>query len=327
METGRTDDARSASDAGRIRVAPASPASTLEADIADFATAMHRERGSAAHTVRAYSSDLRDLAAHAARQGITTSAGLDLEVLRDWLWRGSQARLAASTLARRSAAVRGFGAWLLRSGRVAADPAVRLRAPRAGSHLPRVLAREQMSALLGGLAARAEEDDPGALRDLAVIELLYASALRVSELTGLDLGDVDASRLTVRVIGKGDRERVVPFGVPAAEALDAYATRGRPALVSPRTGRALFLGARGGRLGARAVHALVASLLADIPGSGPQGPHALRHTAATHLLDGGADLRTVQEMLGHASLGTTQIYTHVSIERLRRSYEGAHPRA
>jgi integrase/recombinase XerC len=327
METGRTDDARSASDAGRIRVAPASPASTLEADIADFATAMHRERGSAAHTVRAYSSDLRDLAAHAARQGITTSAGLDLEVLRDWLWRGSQARLAASTLARRSAAVRGFGAWLLRSGRVAADPAVRLKAPRAGSHLPRVLAREQMSALLGGLAARAEEDDPGALRDLAVIELLYASALRVSELTGLDLGDVDASRLTVRVIGKGDRERVVPFGVPAAEALDAYATRGRPALVSPRTGRALFLGARGGRLGARAVHALVASLLADIPGSGPQGPHALRHTAATHLLDGGADLRTVQEMLGHASLGTTQIYTHVSIERLRRSYEGAHPRA
>jgi integrase/recombinase XerC len=327
METGRTHDARSASDAQRIRVAPASSASTLEADIADFATAMHRERGSAAHTVRAYSSDLRDLAAHAARQGITTSAGLDLEVLRDWLWRGSQAQLAAATLARRSAAVRGFGAWLLRSGRVAADPAVRLKAPRAGVHLPRVLAREQMSALLGGLAARAEEDDPGALRDLAVIELLYASALRVSELTGLDLGDVDASRLTVRVIGKGDRERVVPFGVPAAEALDAYATRGRPALVSPRTGSALFLGARGGRLGTRAVHALVASLLADIPGSGPQGPHALRHTAATHLLDGGADLRTVQEMLGHASLGTTQIYTHVSIERLRRSYEGAHPRA
>ncbi|MFT2751682.1 tyrosine recombinase XerC [Clavibacter sp. Sh2088] len=327
METGRTDGAGSSSGADRTRIAPASTVATLEADITDFATAMQREQGSATHTVRAYSSDLRDLAAHAARLGITASADLDLEVLRDWLWRGSQARLASATLARRSAAVRGFGAWLLRAGRVDADPAVRLKAPRAGAHLPRVLAREQMSTLLGGLAARAEEDDPTALRDLAVIELLYASALRVSELTGLDLGDVDESRLTVRVLGKGDRERVVPFGVPAAEALDAYATRGRPALVSPRTGTALFLGARGGRLGARAVYGLVASLLADIPGSGPQGPHALRHTAATHLLDGGADLRTVQEMLGHASLGTTQIYTHVSIDRLRRSYEGAHPRA
>jgi integrase/recombinase XerC len=327
METGRTDGVGPESGTSRIRDASASSASTLEADIADFATAMHRERGSAAHTVRAYSSDLRDLAADAARQGITTSAGLDLEVLRDWLWRGSQARLAPATLARRSAAVRGFGAWLLRSGRVEADPAVRLKAPRASTRGRWVPAREQMSTLLGSLAGRAEEDDPTALRDLAVIELLYASALRVSELTGLDLGDVDASRLTVRVIGKGDRERVVPFGVPAADALDAYATRGRPALVSPLTGTALFLGARGGRLGSRAVYGLVASLLAGIPGSGPQGPHALRHTAATHLLDGGADLRTVQEMLGHASLGTTQIYTHVSVDRLRRSYEGAHPRA
>ncbi|WP_317229528.1 tyrosine recombinase XerC [Clavibacter sp. MX14-G9D] len=299
----------------------------LERDIVEFATSLSGERGSAAHTVRAYSADLRDLAAHAARQGVTRSGGLDLEVLRDWLWRGSQARLAPATLARRSAAVRGFGAWLLRTGRVDVDPAVRLKAPRAGSHLPRVLAREQMTALLAGLAERAAADDPAALRDLAVIELLYASALRVSELTGLDMGDVDDARLTVRVVGKGDRERVVPFGVPASDALAAYVGRGRPALVTARTGPALFLGARGGRLGSRAVYGLVAALLADLPGSGPQGPHALRHTAATHLLDGGADLRTVQEMLGHASLGTTQIYTHVSVERLRRSYEGAHPRA
>jgi integrase/recombinase XerC len=315
---------RGDSEAGAIRVARPTP---LGADIEAFGTALRLERGSSAHTVRSYASDLRDLAEHAARQGITRADELDLEVLRDWLWRGSQARLASATLARRSAAVRGFGAWLARTGRVAQDPAVRLKAPRAGSHLPRVLAREQMASLLDALAARAAEDEPAALRDLAVVELLYASALRVSELTGLDVGDVDASRLTVRVVGKGDRERVVPFGVPAAEALDAYVTRGRPALVSPRTGSALLLGARGGRLGSRAVYGLVASLLEGIPGSGPQGPHALRHTAATHLLDGGADLRTVQEMLGHASLGTTQIYTHVSIDRLRRSYEGAHPRA
>ncbi|WP_258070091.1 tyrosine recombinase XerC [Clavibacter michiganensis] len=312
---------------GRSATSGTAGGTPLERDIAEFATSLSRERGSAAHTVRAYSADLRDLAAHAARQGVTVSRSLDLEVLRDWLWRGSQARLAPATLARRSAAVRGFGAWLLRTGRVDADPAVRLKAPRAGTHLPRVLAREQMAALLVELAERAAEDDPAALRDLAVIELLYASALRVSELTGLDLGDVDDSRLTVRVVGKGDRERVVPFGVPAADALAAYVDRGRPRLVAARTGSALFLGARGGRLGSRAVYGLVAALLADLPGSGPQGPHALRHTAATHLLDGGADLRTVQEMLGHASLGTTQIYTHVSVERLRRSYEGAHPRA
>ncbi|MFD2339148.1 tyrosine recombinase XerC [Clavibacter tessellarius] len=299
----------------------------LEQDIEDFGVALRLERGSSTNTVRSYASDLHDLAAHAARQGVTAADDLDLELLRDWMWRASQARLAPATLARRSAAVRGFGAWLVRQGRIDADPAARLKAPRAGAHLPRVLAREQMSALLDGLAARAAEDDPVALRDLAAVELLYASALRVSELTGLDVGDVDASRLTARVVGKGDRERVVPFGVPAAEALDAYVTRGRPRLVTPRTGAALLLGARGGRLGSRAVYGLVASLLEGIPGSGPQGPHALRHTAATHLLDGGADLRTVQEMLGHASLGTTQIYTHVSVDRLRRSYVGAHPRA
>jgi integrase/recombinase XerC len=301
--------------------------SPLERDIDAFGVALRLVRGSSEHTVRSYASDLRDLAAHAAGQGVTAAADLDLELLRDWMWRGSQARLAPATLARRSAAVRGFGAWLAREGRVDADPAARLKAPRAGTHLPRVLAREQMAALLEGLAARAGEDDPSALRDLAAVELLYASALRVSELTGLDVHDVDASRLTARVVGKGDRERVVPFGVPAAEALDAYVTRGRPRLVTARSGGALLLGARGGRLGSRAVYGLVASLLEGIPGSGPQGPHALRHTAATHLLDGGADLRTVQEMLGHASLGTTQIYTHVSVDRLRRSYEGAHPRA
>jgi integrase/recombinase XerC len=173
---------------------------------------------------------------------------------------------------------------------------------------------------------RAGTGDPISLRDLAIIELLYASALRVSELTSLDLGAVDLSRLTVRVMGKGSKERVVPFGVPAKNAIAAYLDQGRPRLLGGPTS-AIFLGARGGRVNSRAVYQLVASLLAEIPGSGPSGPHALRHTAATHLLDGGADLRAVQEMLGHASLGTTQIYTHVSAERLKESYRTAHPRA
>jgi integrase/recombinase XerC len=194
-----------------------------------------------------------------------------------------------------------------------------------------------MDGILSGLARRAAEDDPVGRRDLAIVELLYASALRVSELTGLDVDDVDLDRLTVRVLGKGSKERVVPFGVPAQGAIVDYLRLARPDLAqaaaaqSPTraadAGPALFLGARGRRLGTRTVYQLVAGLLADLPGTGPSGPHALRHTAATHLLDGGADLRAVQEMLGHASLGTTQIYTHVSTERLKESYRLAHPRA
>ncbi|HET8958588.1 MAG TPA: tyrosine-type recombinase/integrase, partial [Microcella sp.] len=194
---------------------------------------------------------------------------------------------------------------------------------------------------LARLADHASGGDPAALRDVAVIELLYASALRVSELVGLDRGDIDHERRTLRVTGKGAKERVVPFGVPAGRALRAYLDEGRPALLSTvdardgqrRTGAhgaphdAVFVGARGQRLGSRSVYALGASLLAELPGAGPSGPHAFRHTAATHLLDGGADLRAVQEFLGHASLGTTQIYTHVSAERLASAYRTAHPRA
>jgi len=182
-----------------------------------------------------------------------------------------------------------------------------------------------MDGILDGLTARAVSGDPVSTRDLAIIELLYASALRVSELVGLDVNDIDAGRLTARVTGKGSKERVVPFGVPAQRALGAYLEH-RPAF-AVRPTAALFLGVRGGRVGTRAVYELVAGLLAGLPGSGPSGPHALRHTAATHLLDGGADLRSVQEMLGHASLGTTQLYTHVSAERLKESYRLAHPRA
>jgi len=177
--------------------------------------------------------------------------------------------------------------------------------------------------MLAGLAARATTGDRMATRDLAIVELLYASALRVSELAGLDVRDVDLGRLTVRVLGKGSKERVVPFGVPAKNAIAAWIDVREASIQNP----ALFLGARGGRIGTRAVYSLVADLLEALPGGGPAGPHALRHTAATHLLDGGADLRAVQELLGHASLGTTQIYTHVSTERLKESYAMAHPRA
>ncbi len=322
--------------------------------IDNFTLHLRTERGYSEHTIRAYRGDLASLTEFARSRGVLTTDGVDLDLLRDWLWSESKAGHAKTTLARRSASARTFSSWLVRSGRADRDSAARLRAPKPDRTLPRVMTRNQLSIMIAGLVARAESGDPVAVRDLAVIELLYASALRVSELAGLDVDDVDLERLTVRVLGKGSKERVVPFGVPAQVALVNYLRESRPALTMPpatsRTtssntvgrdsatvrrnvtgstdsNRALFVGARGRRIGVRAVYELVARLLVELPGSGPSGPHAFRHSAATHLLDGGADLRTVQEMLGHASLGTTQIYTHVSTERLKESYARAHPRA
>ena len=275
--------------------------------------------------------------------GWTTRAPSTSALLRDWLWAATERGLARASIARRAASARGFTAWLHRRELIAADPGARLKAPRAQRTLPRVVTERALADALAGLADRASGGDPVAVRDAAIAELLYASALRVSELVGLDLADVDRRRRTVRVTGKGAKERVVPYGAPAARALDRYLEVARPAILAaavaasaahegagsgarPATS-AVFLGVRGGRLGVRSVHRQVAALLSSIPGTGPSGPHALRHSAATHLLDGGADLRAVQEFLGHASLGTTQIYTHVSAERLKQSYQTAHPRA
>ncbi len=301
-------------------------------DLADsidaFAVYLAVERGFSANTIKSYRSDLTQLVEFAGERGAESPEDLDLELLRDWLWRGSQAGLAKATLARRAAAVRSLTSWLSRTTAAPTDAASRLKAPKSEHHLPRVLTREQMASILERVAVRADTGDPIAVRDLAVIELLYASALRVSELTGLGLGDVDLGRLTVRVLGKGSKERVVPFGIPAKDALTAYLERARPALTAESAAASpVFVGARGNRMTSRAVYELVSGLLATVPGTGPSGPHTLRHTAATHLLDGGADLRAVQEMLGHASLGTTQLYTHVSTERLKESYRVAHPRA
>ena len=297
----------------------------LERAVSDFALYLSAERGFSAHTVRSYSADLADLERFTSTRGIRTTDAIDLEVLRDWLWDGSKAGLAKSTLARRSAAVRSFSSWLSRTGAASTDAGTRLRAPKADHHLPRVLTRPQIDGMFEGLSERASGGEAIATRDLAIVELLYASALRVSEIVGLDLDDVDLGRLTVRVTGKGSKERVVPFGAPAKRAIVDYEHHRHELVTEPTP--AVFLGARGKRIGTRTVYQLIAGLLAGVPGSGPAGPHTLRHTAATHLLDGGADLRSVLEMLGHASLGTTQLYTHVSAERLKESYRNAHPRA
>ncbi|XUK62981.1 Tyrosine recombinase XerC [Plantibacter sp. RU18] len=300
-----------------------------------FSEHLSAERRLSPQTVRAYSSDLRQLAAFAEGRDVDDVAGVSLELLRDWLWAASEAGTSKATLARRTATAKAWTAWLVRTDRVAIDVAARLRSPKTGRTLPRVVGRGPFDELLAGLEDRASSGEPNAMRDLAVVELLYASALRVSELCGLDRDDLDLDRLTVRVTGKGDKERVVPFGVPAQSAIVDYLTSARPVLFArgvaseqrPAPGAALFIGTRGGRLGPRSVYTLVARLLDAVPGGGPAGPHALRHTAATHLLDGGADLRAVQELLGHASLATTQIYTHVSVERIKESYRNAHPRA
>lgn len=307
----------------------------IEASAEVFSEHLSVERRLSAQTVRAYRSDLRQLADFAQEREVVAVEGVTLDLLRDWLWAASEAGTSKATLARRTATVKAWSAWLVRTNRVEADVAARLRSPKTGRTLPRVVGRGPFDELLAGLEDRASSGEPNALRDLAVVELLYASALRVSELCGLDRGDVDLDRLIVRVTGKGDKERVVPFGVPAQSAIVDYLTMARPVLLAranasgrqPGPGSALFLGTRGGRLGQRSVYTLVARLLDAVPGGGPAGPHALRHTAATHLLDGGADLRAVQELLGHASLATTQIYTHVSVERIKESYRNAHPRA
>lgn len=278
-------------------------------------------------TVRAYASDLRDLAATIPGGEVEA---LDLEVLRDWLWRATRRGDARSTLARRTAAARGFCAWATEEHLLPVDPSLRLVAPRRGRTLPKVATADRVREMLDGLAERAQGGDPILLRDHAILEMLYASAIRVSELTGIDRDDLDDARATVRVLGKGAKERVVPIGTPAIRAVQAYLTRARPVLVARAGGEpgpAVFLGARGARIAARAVYDVVARELGPVLETSTVGPHALRHSAATHLLDGGADLRAVQEMLGHASLGTTQIYTHVSAERLTATYRLAHPRA
>ncbi|MEW2460697.1 MULTISPECIES: tyrosine recombinase [unclassified Microbacterium] len=277
-------------------------------------------------TVRAYRADLRDLG---STVGIGPVASVDLEDLREWLWHATQRGDARSTLARRAAAARSFFAWARERELIATDPSIRLVAPKRAKTLPTVASKDAMTQLLDAHRAAASDGDPVALRDHAILELLYGAGIRVSELCGLDVDDVDLERGTVRVLGKGAKERVVPFGAPAVVATGAYLTRARPTLLARAMspGTAVFLGARGGRMGPRAVYALVARALAPVVGAETIGPHALRHSAATHLLDGGADLRAVQEILGHASLGTTQIYTHVSAERLTATYRLAHPRA
>lgn len=299
----------------------------LAAAAAGFATYLRAERDRSEHTVRAYVGDVSDLLAALARRGHTDLGGLDLGALRSWLAGQRTRGRSRATLARRSSAARVFTAWAHREGLLASDPGAALATPKGRRALPEVLRPAHATELMDVIAVEAADGDPLAVRDRAVLELLYATAIRVSELVGLDVHDVDEERRVVRVVGKGRKERAVPYGRPAEAALREWVRAGRPRLVRPAAGPALFVGARGGRLGVRAVRDIVHRRLRAVPAAPDLGPHGLRHTAATHLVEGGADLRSVQELLGHASLATTQIYTHVSVDRLRKAYRQAHPRA
>jgi integrase/recombinase XerC len=330
-------------DAGESAAAPGPLPPAMAAPLAAFERHLRSERSLSPHTVRAYVGDVRSLLEHAGRDGVQAPDGLGLAHLRGWLAGQHSSGAARATLARRAAAARAFTAFACRRGWLATDPGPQLGTLKTRRALPHVMGQDEMAAVLADMdtagrraaaavtAAEAGEarraEAAVCLRDAAVLELFYATGIRVSELCGLDLGRLDHVRRTVRVRGKGDKERTVPVGAPALRAVTRWLGAGRPALATAASGPAMFLGARGGRLDPRTARRIVHERLREAGTARDTGPHGLRHSAATHLLEGGADLRSVQEILGHASPATTQIYTHVSIERLKSSYRQAHPRA
>ena len=278
------------------------------------------------NSIRGYVTDLESFLKHMSKLGIVEFNQLEIEHIRSWLANLQSTGVARSTLTRRIVSIRAFTNWAAANGWLTSDLGINLAVPKPHKVLPEVLNLEEAATVLKALEVKAAEE-PSALtiRDLALVEVLYGSGIRVSELCGLNLGDIDRTRNTLNVIGKGDKQRVVPIGLPALAAIDNYLSKARGELANQSSQDALFLGSRGKRIDQRTVREVVYEAMKAVGAS--MGPHGLRHSAATHLLEGGADLRTVQEILGHASLATTQIYTHVSPERLQSAYKQAHPRA
>lgn len=296
--------------------------------ISAFTRHLEIERNLSEHTIRAYLGDLESLIIHLELIGVKNISQLELAHLRSWLANQQVKGGARTTLSRRAVSVRLFTKWAVKNGYLEKDIAATLATPKGYRTLPEVLEIADAKTAMDSMATRAaEEETPVSLRDVAMVEILYASGARVAELCGLDISDIDYERQTIRVLGKGNKERTIPLGNPAMEALKLWLKNGRGSLKNEQSESAVFLGARGKRIDQRAVRTVVYDALSAVEGIERMGPHALRHSAATHLLEGGADLRTVQEILGHASLATTQIYTHVSTERLQRAFKQAHPRA
>ncbi len=283
-------------------------------------------RNLADNSIRAYVSDLQSFLNHIEKLGIAEFSQLELTHLRSWLDNIQSTGASRATMARRIVSIRAFTYWAASEGWILADIGANLAIPKPHKTLPEVLSHNETDLVLHAIQSkRDEQPTPLNIRDLAMIEVLYASGIRVSELCGLDLGDFDQSRNTLQVLGKGNKERVVPLGIPAVKALQNWLSEARPQLINESSASAIFLGSRGKRIDQRTVREVVYDAMSAI--GSHMSPHGLRHTAATHLLEGGADLRTVQEILGHSSLATTQIYTHVSPQRLQQAYQQAHPRA
>ncbi|MBX3311558.1 MAG: tyrosine recombinase XerC [Microbacteriaceae bacterium] len=290
----------------------------------EYLRELHAVRGLSDATIRSYGSDLDSLLDFLQRNKIDSEAeALSLNIYRQWLFEESRA-LTAKSVARRLSAIKGFAAWLNLRYEIA-NPTHRLKAPKSGKHLPGTVAQSSLTEALDAseISSRSSSEK---LQEYVILETLYSAGLRVAELVGLDIEHLDLTSGTIRVFGKGSKTRIVPIGLKATSALTKWLAEGRPDFTRDINGP-VFLGKRGGRINVRAVYSVVHAFLNEIPGAGGFSPHTLRHSAATHLLDGGSDLRTVQEFLGHSNLQTTQIYTHVSIDRLKKSFEKAHPRA
>jgi integrase/recombinase XerC len=294
--------------------------------IAQYEEHLAMVRNLSDNSIRGYVGDLGSFLAHMEKLKVLEFKDLTIEHIRSWLANLQTTGVARSTLTRRIVSIRAFTNWAASNGWLTSDPGANLSIPKAHRTLPEILDVDEAAQILKALEVKAGEEVSAVnLRDLAMLEVLYASGIRVSELCGLNLGDIDASRNTLSVIGKGDRQRVVPLGIPAMKALQNYLSNGRSEFLNNKSADAVFLGSRGKRIDQRTVREVVYEAMKAVGAT--MGPHGLRHSAATHLLEGGADLRTVQEILGHASLATTQIYTHVSVDRLKQGYLKAHPRA
>jgi integrase/recombinase XerC len=294
--------------------------------IAQYEEHLAMVRNLSDNSIRGYVGDLESFLAHMEKLKVLEFKDLTIEHIRSWLANLQTNGVARSTLTRRIVSIRAFTNWAASNGWLTSDLGANLSIPKAHRTLPEILDVDEAAQILKALEVKAGEEVTALnLRDLAMLEVLYASGIRVSELCGLNLGDIDASRNTLSVIGKGDRQRVVPLGIPAMKALQNYLSNGRSEFLNNKSADAVFLGSRGKRIDQRTVREVVYEAMKAVGAT--MGPHGLRHSAATHLLEGGADLRTVQEILGHASLATTQIYTHVSPERLQSAYKQAHPRA
>lgn len=301
---------------------------TFEKVLGEYTHHLTKERSLSEHTTRAYLGDLTSFFDNLELQKVDDLSDVTIAHIRSWLATQQVKGGARTTLSRRAVSIRLFTKWATKKGFLAKDIGLTLATPKGHRTLPEVLSISDATVAMDSLATRvAEEESATSIRDCAILEVLYASGARVSELCGLDLDDIDYQRNTILVLGKGNKERTIPLGNPAMKALNNWIKNARSEMANGASGEAVFLGVRGKRIDQRTVRTVVYEALEALEGAQRLGPHALRHSAATHLLEGGADLRTVQEILGHASLATTQIYTHVSTERLQKAFKQAHPRA